>query len=235
MIALLGLVVMVGAVVQSSVGFGLAVVAAPVVVLAAPALMPGSILVCGFVLPLYQLLRGPRDVATGVLTRAMLARLALTPVGVWIVAIASPTTIGLVIGVAVLLVVGVSLTRLRVEATGTNALAAGAISGVSGTAAAIGGPFLALVLQHEPPTRIRSTLAAFFVLGSAVSMTGLALGGQLTSAQLLVGAAWVPFLLLGHLLGGPVARVLSPARMRAAVLAVCTVAAVVVIVRALLG
>lgn len=46
------------------------------------------------------------------------------------------------------------------------AVVAGGVSGVTGTAAAIGGPFMAMVLQHEAPTRLRSTLAVFFTAGS---------------------------------------------------------------------
>ena len=64
--------------------------------------------------------------------------------------------------------------------------------GISGTAAAIGGPFLALVLQHERPQRVRSTLAVFFVAGSLLGLTGLLLGGELTRDQVLAGLVWVP-------------------------------------------
>ena len=56
---LLGLVVLVGSLVQSSIGFGIAVVAAPFVVLVAPELMPTALLVLGFTLPLTQLVAGP--------------------------------------------------------------------------------------------------------------------------------------------------------------------------------
>ena len=53
-----------------------------------------------------------------------------------------------------------------------NLLLAGALTGISGTSAAVGGPFVAMTLQHEPAARIRATLAAFFTVGSLVSMAG---------------------------------------------------------------
>ena len=62
LVLLLGSAVLVGAVVQGSVGFGIVVVAAPFVVWAAPELMPGSMLVCGFVMPLLHLTRRWRDI-----------------------------------------------------------------------------------------------------------------------------------------------------------------------------
>ena len=116
-----------------------------------------------------------------------------------------------------------------------NAAAAGAVSGVSGTAAAIGGPFLALVLQHERPERVRSTLAVFFLAGSVLGLVGLRAGGQLTAQQVLVGGLWVPFVLLGYAAAVPLRARIDPDRFRRIVLGFCVVASVVVIGRAVLG
>lgn len=231
----LGLAVALGAAVQSAVGFGLAVVAAPFVVLAEPALMPGSLLVCGFVLPLWELVRHQRDIDRRILAGAYGMRLLLTPVGAALVVWSGPREIALVVGVMILLVVALSVTRLSVRATVPNALAAGAVTGVAGTAASIGGPFLAMVLQHERPERVRSTLAAFFVLGSTTSLVALAVAGELTFGQIAAGAVWVPFLALGVWLGRPLRRLVSRQRMRQGVLTFCTLASVVVILRAVLG
>ncbi|HHU11107.1 MAG TPA: TSUP family transporter [Intrasporangiaceae bacterium] len=233
-VLLLGFAVAAGAVVQSAVGFGLAVVAAPVVVLVEPTLMPGSLLVCGFFLPLWEVLRNERDIDVRLLISAYGTRLLLTPLGAGIVAWAGTREIALTVGVMILVVVVVSITPIQVRASVPNALAAGAVTGVAGTAASIGGPFFAMVLQHEPPSRIRSTLAAFFVLGSMTSLVALALAGELPRTQIWAGALWVPFLALGVWLGRPLRAAVSPARMRRAVLVFCVVASVVVIGRAVL-
>lgn len=231
----LGLALVLGAAVQSAVGFGLAVVAAPFVVLLEPALMPGSLLVCGFFLPLSELVRNERDLDLRLLASAYGMRLLLTPVGAALVVWAGPQEIALIVGVMILLVVAFSLTPLTVRATVPNALAAGAVTGVAGTAASIGGPFFAMVLQHERPARIRSTLAAFFVAGSLTSLAALAVAGELDRNQVGAGLIWVPFLALGVWLGRPLRRAVSEERMRHAVLAFCAVASLVVIARALLG
>lgn len=230
---LLGLVVLAGSVVQSTLGFGVAVVSAPFVVAAAPDLMPGAVLVLGFLLPALQLATGPRDVAWGLLGHALGWRVLLTPVGVGLVAVLP--TAGIAVVVALLVAVSVLASVLTVETTGTrrNAAVAGALTGVSGTAAAIGGPFFALVLQHERATRVRSTLAVFFVVGAAVSLAGLAISGLLTRDQLLAAGCWTPFLVAGHLLAGPVRRRVDGERMRRGVLALCLVAAVGVVVQQL--
>lgn len=230
----LGVAMAVGAFVQGTVGFGLAVVASPFVIFTEPALMPGSIIIATFVVPIVELLVGPRDIAWRPLGWALIGRLALTPVGVGIVAWLSPDLIGALVGLLILTVVALTIRRWRIAATGRNALAAGAVTGVSATAGAIGGPFFALVLQHERPARIRSTLAVFFVVGVIVSLLGLWLGGTVTNLQVRVGLIWVPFVLAGFALSFPARRKLDQGMMRRGVLAFCAVAGASVLIRTIL-
>jgi uncharacterized membrane protein YfcA len=231
----LGLAVLAGGFVQSTIGFGLAVVAAPFVVLLAPELMPAALLVPSLALPLLVLSHGDRDIAWRPLGWALGARTLFTPVGVAVVAWFSPRAIAALVGVLILLTVALSVRTIDLRPTPRNAAVAGAISGVSGTSAAIGGPFLALVLQHERPERVRSTLAAFFVGGSLLGLGGLFLGGELAREQLVAGLVWVPFALLGYALSAPLRARIDPERFRRAVLAFCVVASLTVIARAVLA
>jgi uncharacterized protein len=223
------------ALVPGSVGFGVVVVAAPFVVWAAPELMPGSMLVCGFVLPLTHLVRSWREVDVGHTTTVLAARLALTPVGVWVVAVSSQSMVAFLIGLLVLVVAVASWYAPRFEPSTRNLVLTGALTGVTGTAAAVGGPFVAMTLQHEPAARLRATLAAFFTVGSLASLAGLAIAGELNRGHLEWGAILVPFLLAGYLLSGPVVRRLDDERLRQAMLAFCVVAGVLIMVRAVLG
>ena len=175
-VLLLGLALLVGSLVQSSVGFGLAVVAAPFVIVLAPDLMPGALILAVLCLPLVQLSAGPRDIDWPTLGWALAARLLLTPVGVLAVVLLSPTAIAVGVGLLILAVVALSLRTIDLRAARGSAVVAGGVSGVTGTAAAIGGPFMAMVLQHEAPTRLRSTLAVFFTAGSILGLGALAVG-----------------------------------------------------------
>ena len=129
-----------GGVVQSTIGFGLAVVAAPFVVLARarpdagrpPRARPGGCR-CS------QLSHGDRDIAWRPLGWALGARTLFTPVGVAVVAWFSPRAIAALVGVLILVTVALSVRTIDLRATPRNAAVAGAVSGVSGTAAAIGG------------------------------------------------------------------------------------------------
>lgn len=230
----LGLAVGVGAFVQSSIGFGTAVVAAPFVVVLRPDLMPVALLVCTFVLPMVQLSSGPREIAWRPLGWALAARLVGTPLGVLLVASTSADAIALTVGILILITVAASVVAVDIQLTPRTAMAAGAISGVSGTAASIGGPFVALALQHEPPVRLRSTLAVFFLGGTAMGLLGLALAGEVSGEQVRAGVLWLPFVVLGHLVASPVRARLPAAVVRRWVLTFCAVASVSVIARTLL-
>jgi uncharacterized membrane protein YfcA len=235
LVLLLGGAVLVGAVVQGSVGFGIVVVAAPFVIWAAPELMPGSMLICGFVMPLLHLVSRWREVDGSSLRSALAGRLLLTPVGVWVVAVSSPRLIALLVGVLVLVVALVSAYAPAFEARPRNLFVAGMLTGVSGTSAAVGGPFVAMTLQHEDPATIRATLAAFFTVGSLASLLGLVVAGELTGSQVRWGAILVPFLVVGFVLAGPVTRRLEGNRMRVAMLVFCLVSGASIILRAALG
>ncbi|YAL81867.1 sulfite exporter TauE/SafE family protein [Dermacoccaceae bacterium W4C1] len=233
-VLVLGLVLTLSAITQSVVGFGLAVVGAPFIVLAAPELVPGALLVTSLSLPLVELSRGVRDIDWTVLKWGLSGRVLMTPVGVLLVAWWSTDAIAIFVGLMVLLAVVLSLTPVSITPNRSSALIAGLLTGVSGTAASIGGPFLGLVLQHERPSRIRSTLAVFFVAGASTALTALTIGGQLTWEQVLVGLIWIPFALAGMALSVPLRRSLDPARVRPLVLTLAAAAGVVVLARTLL-
>ena len=235
LVLLLGTAVLVGAVVQSSVGFGIVVVAAPFVIWVAPELMPGTMLICGFVMPLLHLVRRWRDVHRGHFSAALAGRLALTPVGVWVVAVASERLIAFLVGVLVLVVAVASAYAPEFEPRTRNLVLAGALTGITGTSAAVGGPFVAMTLQHEPPARMRATLAAFFTVGSLASLIGLVIAGELTRGQIAWGAILVPFLVVGYLLSEPLTRRADDERIRTAMLAFCVIAGLSIILRAVLA
>ncbi|GAA4122002.1 sulfite exporter TauE/SafE family protein [Knoellia locipacati] len=229
----LGLALFVGALVQSTIGFGMAVVAVPFVVVAAPELMPGSVLVTSFTLPVVQLALAPLDIAWRELGWALLARLVATPLGVAAVVLLSTRVISVAVAMLILVTVATSLTTVEVRAGARNAAAAGAVAGVSGTATSIGGPFFALVLQHERPERMRSTLAAFFLVGAVMAIGSLSIAGEFPRQQLWAGLAWLPFIAAGYAVAAPLRRHLDRELLRRVVLVFCVLAGASLVVRAL--
>ncbi|WP_133742444.1 sulfite exporter TauE/SafE family protein [Actinorugispora endophytica] len=229
-----GAAVLLGALVQSSVGTGLALVAAPVVSLLDPTLMPGSLLVLTAVLPLLNIGAEWRHADVRGISWALVGRLVGTAAGVGVVALLAPRALGLIVGVMVLLAVAATVSAVRLSPTPVTLVVAGTVSGVFGTATAIGGPPIALVYQHEKGPRVRATLAGFFFVGVLLSLTALALGGQLHAREVVVGGALIPFMAAGFLLSRPLRRYLDGDRLRAALLVLVSVSGVVLIARSLL-
>ncbi|MUL43509.1 sulfite exporter TauE/SafE family protein [Streptomonospora sp. PA3] len=234
-LAAAGTAVLLGAVVQSSVGLGLGLVAAPVVALLDPGLMPGTMLVATAVLPVFVLAVEWRSIDWRGLVWALAGRLPGTLAGVWVVAVLDPEVLAGAVGAMVLLAVALTVRAVRVRIHRGSLLVAGLISGVTGTATSIGGPPIALLYQHEEAGRIRGTLAAYFLIGVVMSLGLLAAGGELQTAEVVHGLWLLPFVAAGFAAGRPLCRIVDAGRMRAALLAVVTVSGAVLLVQAALG
>ncbi|GAA2359157.1 sulfite exporter TauE/SafE family protein [Nonomuraea africana] len=231
---LAGLAVFVGAVVQGGVGFGLGLVAAPVVTMLDPALMPGSIQVVNATLPLFTLAAEWRRVDWRGLGFALLGRLPGSAIGALIVVYVSATTLGVFVGVMVLVAVALTAQALAVPRNGWTTTAAGFTSGVTGTATGIGGPPMALVYQSAKGPQIRATLAAFFFLSASQSLFILWAVDRLPARALWSGALLIPFLIAGFLVSGPLRRHLDGGGVRRAILAVAALSALALIAQSLL-
>ncbi|WP_336205805.1 sulfite exporter TauE/SafE family protein [Nonomuraea sp. LPB2021202275-12-8] len=226
--------VFLGAVVQGSVGFGLGLIAAPVLTLLDPGIMPGAIQVVNMTLPLFTLAAEWRRVDWRGLGFAVLGRLPGSAVGAVIVVYLSVQTLSVFVGVMVLAAVGLTARALSVPRNGATVTAAGFVSGVTGTATGIGGPPIALVYQTAKGPQIRATLAMFFFLSAAQSLGILALVDHLPGRALTTGAVLVVPMVIGFLVSGPLRRHLDQGKLRVAILAVASVSATVLIAQTLL-
>ena len=141
----------------------------------------------------------------------------------------------MVIGVFVILGVALSVlaTHLHPGVTPTTATVTGVATGFTGTAAAIDGPPLALLYQHDPPPVFRSTLATQFAIGTAFTLTGLLLGGQLEAWQLLLGLSLMPSFLLGFGLSLVIRPRVENRNLRPAVLTIAALTGLAAILRAI--
>jgi uncharacterized membrane protein YfcA len=234
-IALAGLAVAFGALVQGAVGFGLALVAAPLLAIVDPALVPVPLLLLATGHALLMLRREHGDTDWTGVGWALLGRLPGIALGVLAVAVLPPRWFTVAVAVIVLSCVALSVVRWRPRPTVAALLVAGVVSGAGGTASAIGGPPVALLYQDAKGPRVRATLAAYFAVGSALSLTGLLVGGQITGDALRAAALMVPFMIVGFALSSPARRLLDRGWTRPAVLAVACGGALALLARAAVG
>lgn len=231
----IALALFVGAVVQGLVGLGLGLVGAPIAVLVAPELMPGLLLSTAAVLPLLQLAGNREQIDWRGLAWALPARIPGTVLGVWLVSLFTDQQLGVAVGVMVLVAVLLTWHTVTVPITGASLIGAGLLSGVAGTATSIGGPPIAILYQHRSPVQIRSTLAVYFVAGALLSLTGLALSGQLEAREIWLAGLFLPVLLAGLWVSRRVGRRTDPGKIRGVILLVCAASALTLLVRSLSG
>ncbi|MBW2271614.1 MAG: sulfite exporter TauE/SafE family protein [Deltaproteobacteria bacterium] len=225
--------VAVGAIVQGSIGFGMALVAAPLLALLDPRLVPGPLILAG--VPLVVLI-GWRERGALVLRGLgwpIVGQLAGTVVALGVLQWADRATLSAVIGGVILLAVVFSLVGTPPRPTGRNLAAAGTLAGFMGTTSSIPGPPLALVHQHVGAARLRATLVPFFLVGSFFSLSALALAGRLGRAEFEASAALLPGIVLGFALSSCVAERIDARRLRGGVLLLSALGACVLIFRSL--
>ncbi|WNV88755.1 sulfite exporter TauE/SafE family protein [Umezawaea sp. Da 62-37] len=230
-----GVVVTLGGLVQGLAGFGLALVAVPILALLDPSLLPVPILITAMAHSVMSLAREHRHVDWHGVGWAMVGRLPGTVIGVLLVDSLDQKRFSLLIGVVVLLSVLLSITAWNPRPTKVSLMIAGLTSGSFGTAMSVGGPPVAMLYQNSPGARVRATLAAYFVLGSVTSVIGLSVAGQVHAHQLLTGLLLIPFLVVGFLLSSPLRKFVDTNGIRVPVLVLSTITAVTLIVRSAIG
>lgn len=234
-LAVAGLVVAAGALVQGAVGFGLALVAAPLLAIVDPALVPVPLLLVSGAHALLTLLRERAETDWAGVCWALVGQLPGIALGVLAVAALPSRAFLAAVAATVLVCALLSTLPWRPRPTRPALLVAGLVSGITGTAASIGGPPVALLYQGEGGPRVRATMAAYFVVGSVLSLVGLLVGGQVTGEHLGAAAALLPFVVAGFLLSGPARRVLDRGWVRPAVLAISVVGAMTLLATAAAG
>jgi hypothetical protein len=228
------LIVAVGSLIQGTVGFGVALVAIPFLVLIDPALAPGPVLFAACFLGLIQFRRERSEVDTKELSYALAGRVIGTAPALVVLKMVSANHMSLLFGLLVLAAVALSAVGPRIRPNPTSLLAGGTLSGFMGTISSIGGPAMVLVYQHEPGPRLRSTLGLFFAAGSVISMVSLAAVGLFGLREVVYGTLLLPGVFAGFALSRRFAKHLDRGGVRPAVLIGAAAAAVVVIAQSVM-
>lgn len=220
------------ALVQGCIGFGMALLTTPVLALVDPAFVPVPLLLVNLPLSTLVAVRERGAVDRAALPFALAGRVVGTAAGTLVVAAVSTDTLQVVVALVVLAAVAVSARGPAVVPGPRTLVAAGFASGVTGTTAALGGPPIALLYRDAPGARLRSTLAVYFLVGSTLSLGGLALAGLVTRHTLALAAALVPGTLVGFALSSAVAPHVDRRGLRGIVLATSGISAVVLLATA---
>lgn len=235
LIALLLFAAFVGALVQGVVGFGLGTMVSPVVALFRPDLVPVAVIVVSILMPIATLASEGRHVDWRTTGWIILGRFPAVVAGVWIVSALPLRSLQLLIALIVLLMVGLSLVHISVPKNPGTLFGAGLLAGITGTSTGVGGPPVAIVLADDDPPVARATMAVVFLVGMALSLSGLTIGGAVRPEGVWAGVLMVPGAALGFWASTIVRGRVSRTGFKRGVLAVSTLMALVLLGRITFG
>ncbi|WP_166969306.1 sulfite exporter TauE/SafE family protein [Brevibacterium atlanticum] len=202
----IGVVVLGSACLQGSIGFGLGMITAPVLALLRPDLLPAALLFLATLTSLTAFVRERHDVDWRIVGWGALGRVPGIAIGTVAVIMLPDAGLSLMLAITVLAGAAFSLVGWSPAASHRNMFFASSVSGIFGTATSIGGPPISLVLRSLDPSSMRSTMSAYFTLGSILSLSGLAIGGEVQTSHVIAAAALLPFMITGLWLSNFVIR-----------------------------
>ena len=231
---IVGTAIMMASALQASIGFGIGLLAAPIIALVDPALIPGTLIMIATLVTLMVVVREREDIDLHGTGWALVGRVPGTIAGALLLMVLPER--GLAIMLALVVLGGVVLTSFGWVPVmrRRNVVLAGAASGVLGTSTAIGGPPMALIFQRTEGARLRGTMSGFFLVGSIMSIAALAATGAVTTHTVWMFAVFVPAAALGYVLSRGLNRILDPNRLRWMAIGVSALGAVLLIGRELL-
>jgi uncharacterized membrane protein YfcA len=220
---------------QASIGFGIGMLAAPIVAIVDPALIPGTLIMVATLVTLMVVVREREDIDLHGTGWALVGRVPGTIAGAVLLAMLPHRALVILLAAVVLVGVVLTSTGWIPAPRRRNVVLAGATSGVLGTATSIGGPPMALVWQRNSGARLRGTMSGFFLVGSVMSIAALAVVGAVDGRTLWGFAVMIPAAVAGYALSRRINRFLDPKRLRWLAIGASTLGAVVLIGRELLA
>ncbi len=234
LVAVLAIAMVGAACLQSSIGFGMGMVLAPLMSVVMPSALPGSVILTAVVLTTFGLARERAHLDLRDTGWALVGRVPGTLVGVVLIVLVSKTGLAWIVAAAVAAGLVLTASGWRPRPSRVGLAVAGATSGVMGTATSIGGPPMALIWQGRDGPQMRSAMSAFFLLGSLLSLAGLAIAGAITREAMIMAAVFAPAAIAGHLISHVVIRVLDARRLRIIAFSASTVGLVLLLASILL-
>ena len=221
----------------------MAIVAVPVLVLLDERFVPVPLLLTNVLLTGLAYVRDRNAVDRQAVLWLVSGRVPGTTLGLLLLRVVAPRGLQITIAASILLAALHQLaTRLDVKRIGQRSVArpscrlvyAGLASGVSATATAVGGVPVAMAYQPANSARVRATLSAFFLIGSAMSLIALILAGEFGTQELRLSAMLMPGTFAGYLASRYTIRAIHGACVPYIAATVGASAAIAILLRALL-
>lgn len=224
-------VVGIGSLLQGAVGFGSGLIAAPLLALLDPRLVPGPLIVAGVALSAFVLWRDRDGLVAAGIGWTLCGRVPGSAAGAAALALLPLHNVNVLLALLVLVAVVMSVSGLHPPMNRRSLVASGLLSGFMNTTSSIGGPPLALVYQRLPGRTLRAVLSVNFVVGGLISLAALAAAGRFAAPDAWISVVLVGGAVAGFALSHTAARHLDSGRTQSAVLVVSAASSLALLAR----
>jgi uncharacterized membrane protein YfcA len=224
---------LIGCWIQTALGFGMAVIAAPIIVLFKPEWVPVVLTMTALILSLLNTWDQRQFLEANHLSAPFISRIPGTFVGAWLLTQLDTAWLQFSVAACVLLAVVISYIGKQFPYTPKRLAFASFISGITGTTTSIGGPPMALVMQYGQPQSIRANLSLYFSYSCIISLIVYAYLDLITPSILITCISFIPICLLGFVTGIKARFYVDGGRFRPLLLTLCSIAGSIALVGAL--
>lgn len=223
-----------GAFIQSGTGFGMGLVAVPLLALIDPGFVPGPFLLVALLQVVIMAFQN-RDGIVASQAGNMLSGVVIgTALAFLLLNLMQGQRMGLLFGITILAAIMISCCGIRIPIVRPTLWSAGLLCGLMGTVSGVGGPPMILLYQNEPGPKVRGNLGVIFVFASLFSMVALTQSGHFGQHEAILGAILVPGIITGTLIAPPFRRYLDRTNLRPALLGLAAAGAIALIVKDLI-
>ena len=233
-VLLLTLIMTLGAALQGSAGYGMALLVSPILLLIAPTLIPGPLISAAFFLTILMLIREKQSIDFKGLQWASIGMIIGVTVGTLLLYRISTELVSIVFAISILFAVLISISGFKFKPEPWVVLLAAIIAGFMGIITTTAGPPLAIVYQESEGGHLRSMIGGVFIIGSIASFISLAIIGRFGVNEFLHSLILYPGILLGYLVSNKVIRNFDNAVIRPLVLGISALSGIVILIRQLL-
>jgi uncharacterized membrane protein YfcA len=224
----------VGAMVHGSIGFGLALVVVPLLILINPIMVPGPVIFSVLVLSILISYKNRDSIDLSGLKLAIIGRIPGAIAGAAVIVVLPTTILSITLGGLVIVAVVISAIGFRIRPTGPNLFFTGILSGFMSSTTSMGGPPMAMIYQHETARRLRGTLGGFLLVGTVISLGALHIAGKFGLVELVVSITMLPGIILGFLISLNISHALDKKYFRPSILTFSFLMATIVIIKNLI-
>jgi len=195
------LIVVLGTLVQVGLGMGFGLVAAPLLALIDPVLVPVPAIFMGMLSSFCAAVPARRSIRWGEIGIGMAGRfIGVLLATLVLISVTDRKLFMLTFGVLIACALLLSVSGWQLKFSRRNLFGMANLSGFMATITSVGGPPMALLYQERPAVDARPTLAAFFAIGGVLSLASLYLSGWAGWHETLAALVLLPPMLVGVLI-----------------------------------